>query len=113
MKRYYTNEEDKIIQRTYNIYSWKEIGHILDRHPDSVRRRAKMLSLEKPQPVYEVYRGDKFIWKGTAEECADAANVKKQHIIRNACPYERFKILQQKSNSNALFVYRVEDEKIG
>lgn len=109
----YTNDEDKIIQRTYDRYSWKEIGHILDRDPDSVRRRAKMLCLDKPQTFYEVFRGDKFIWRGTAEECADAANVKKQHIIRNACPYELFKIKQQKSNSNALFVYKVEVELIG
>lgn len=58
--------------------------------------------------TFGVYKGDKFITVGTADECAEVLNVKPDSVKFYASPtYKK----RNKEDGNSLVVFRLEEEE--
>ncbi len=57
---------------------------------------------------YALYKGDKFIDIGTADELAKKRNVSKRMIYYLSTPTYKRKLKKRKKNKNALFVEKID-----
>lgn len=71
-----------------------------------IRDEIEVIQLAKAE--YALYKGDKFIDIGTADELAKKRNVSKRMIYYLSTPTYKRKLKKRKKNKNALFVEKID-----
>lgn len=62
------------------------------------------------KPEYAVYKGDRLLAMGTAEECAEIMGVTREYIYWMTTPAAKRRLAKRKNPANATVAFRVDEE---
>lgn len=112
-KRFFTNDEDKFMVDNWGKMSVAEIAKALNRTPGTVYSRSKLLCLDTlPKTQYVVYKGGIELGEGTAEECAELAEVTRDFIYVCATEHYQNKLDARKPHRDRITVVKLGKEEL-
>lgn len=100
-RKHWTNEEDIYVDKNYEYTPKEEMMKHLKRDWRSIKSRAEILGVNRGNNIYSVYKGDKLVITGTAEECAEFMDVQPTYIRQMTAP-SRVKEQKQKRNRDTV-----------
>lgn len=112
-RRRFTNKDDAFIDVNWGKMPVSAIAKQLNRTPGTIYSRAETLSLGSPRrkTKYVVYRGDENLGEGTADECAELAQVTRDFIY--IASSERYKRQREgkKPHVDRITVIKLDEEE--
>lgn len=107
-KKEWTNDEDLILSRMYEAGTdMKVIAERLNRSEKAIVNRAVTIFLKRPKKQYSVYRGEKYLGTGTAEECAKWAGIPVSKVYWHVSPSAKKEQARVRNPYNGVRVDRV------
>lgn len=110
MSRAWTVEEENYLIENFPKFSIQELAEILNRSYKAIQVRASYLGVNKngltiDDAEYSIYKGDKFLFMGTKDECLKYLNVK-------ISTFQRYQseIYQREGKGNRIQVFKLDDE---
>jgi CDP-glycerol glycerophosphotransferase (TagB/SpsB family) len=111
VKRRWTDEEINFLAEHWDSKQIRWISKQLNRTEAAIRIKANKLNFYKEKVrEYAVYKGDKLIAMGTAEECSQELNVTPDYIRWMNSPFYQRKLSKRKQPECCTSVVRLDDD---
>jgi hypothetical protein len=111
VKRRWTDEEINFLAEHWDSKPIRWISKQLNRTEAAIRIKANKLNFYKEKArEYAVYKGDKLIAMGTAEECSQEMNVTPDYIHWMNSPFYQRKLAKRKKPERCTSVVRLDDD---